>query len=149
MIIYAGRRISATKERTFPMDTSRIARWHLLFALIFAVLGMCLGIYMASSGNHTLHPAHAHILLVGFVISALYAVIYRLWVMHARRVVALVQTALHGLGAILMSGGLVLMYGGVLPEPTLGPVLGVAAISVLAAMVIMIAQVLSAERPVR
>jgi len=126
------------------MDTSRIARWHLLFALTFAVLGMCLGIYMASSHDHTLHPAHAHILLVGFVISALYAVIYRLWVMHGRRMVALAQTALHGLGAILMSGGLMLLYGGVVPEPTLGPILGVAAISVLAAVVMMIIQVLGA-----
>ncbi len=126
------------------MDTSRIARWHLLFALTFAALGMCLGIYMASSHDHTLRPAHAHILLVGFVVSALYAVIYRLWVLRARRVVALVQTALHGLGAILMSAGLMLLYGGVVPEPTLGPILGVAAILVLAAVVMMIIQVVRA-----
>ncbi len=127
------------------MDTSRIARWHLLFALTFAVLGMCLGIYMAVSGNHTLHPAHAHILLIGFVISALYAMIYRLWVPRARKVVAGVQTALHEVGAVLLGGSLMLLYGGVMTEPALGPFLGVGAISVLTAVVMMIVQVLGAD----
>lgn len=131
------------------MDTSRIARWHLLFALIFAVLGMCMGIYMAVSQDHTLHPAHAHILLIGFVISALYAMIYRLWVTRARRVTAMVQTGLHELGAVLLGGSLTLLYGGVVPEPALGPFLGVGAISVLTAVVMMIIQVLGADPAAR
>jgi hypothetical protein len=131
------------------MDTSRIARWHLLFALTFAVLGMCLGIYMAVSQNHTLHPAHAHILLIGFVISALYAMIYRLWVTRGRKVVAVVQAALREVGAVLLGGSLMLLYGGVTPEPALGPFLGVGAISVLTAVVMIIIQVLGADPAAR
>lgn len=30
-----------------------LSRWHVLFGLAFAVLGMGLGIYMAKSENHT------------------------------------------------------------------------------------------------
>ncbi len=41
------------------MDTSRIARWHLLFGLTFAVLGMCPGIYMAMSQKHVQVPGAA------------------------------------------------------------------------------------------
>lgn len=131
------------------MDTSRIARWHLLFALTFAVLGMCLGIFMAVSGNHALHPAHAHILLIGFVISALYAMVYRLWVTRARRATAMVQTGLHELGAVLLGGSLMLLYGGVMTEQALGPFLGVGAISVLTAVIMMIIQVLGADPAAR
>ena len=52
-------------------------------------------------------------------------------------------------GAVLLGGSLMLLYGGVTPEPALGPFLGVGAISVLTAVVMIIIQMLGADPAAR
>ena len=52
-----------------------IDRKFLLCGFAYAIAGMGLGIYMAASKNHALFIAHAHILLVGFVLSFIYALV--------------------------------------------------------------------------
>ena len=54
-------------------------RKYLVWALFYVVAGMLLGIYMAGSHNHVQQVTHAHILLVGGVLSFVYAVIHKLW----------------------------------------------------------------------
>lgn len=127
------------------MNIDRISRWHLLYGLVFAVLGMGLGIYMASSQNHGQHVTHAHVLLLGFVLSALYAVIYRLWLSAAHARWALVQTVLHQVGAAVLAIGLFLLYGQRVGEAVLGPVLGLGSIAALLGMVVMLVMVWRAE----
>lgn len=53
-----------------------ISKWFLRFGVLFAVIGMCLGIYMAASHDHTLAPVHAHINLVGWVTMFLSGLFY-------------------------------------------------------------------------
>ncbi|HWI81281.1 hypothetical protein [Ramlibacter sp.] len=125
-----------------PTRIGGIARWHLLFGLTFAALGMLLGIYMAISHNHVERPAHAHVMLLGFVVSTLYAIVYQVWLKATPVRLAMVQTICHQLGALVLSLGLVLMFGGVLPEAQLEPVLAVGALSALAGVLLMIFQVL-------
>ncbi|MBL0420034.1 hypothetical protein JI739_06705 [Ramlibacter sp. AW1] len=127
------------------MNIDRISRWHLLYGLVFAIIGMVLGIYMASSQNHVQHVTHAHILLLGFVLSAIFAVIYRLWLPASSVKWALAQTACHQLGTAVLAIGLFLLYGQVAPEATVGPILGIASIGVLLGAVLMLVQVLRAE----
>jgi hypothetical protein len=124
-----------------PTRIAGIARWHLLFGLAFAGLGMLLGIGMAMSGNHVEMPAHAHLMLLGFVVSAVYAVVYRLWLPATGVRLAIVQTALHEAGAVVMGLGLVLMFGGIVTEASAEPLLGVGSLSALAGVVVMIWQV--------
>lgn len=121
-----------------------IARWHVLFGLSFAVFGMAVGIYMAVSHNHVPHPAHAHILLLGFVVSVLYAVIYRMWLADAPALLATVQTALHQVGATVLSIALLLLFGGAASEARLEPLLAIGSFSTIAGAIVMLYQVVRA-----
>jgi hypothetical protein len=115
----------------------KAARWHTMIGLTYAIVGMLVGIYMATSQNHTQHVTHAHILLLGLVVSLLYGMVYRLWLPDAPSGLAMVQLVLHQLGTLFISAGLFILYGQILPEPTIGPVLGVASIAVLLGAILM------------
>jgi peptidoglycan/LPS O-acetylase OafA/YrhL len=112
-------------------------RRFLVWALAFAVAGMVLGIYMAASNNHSELVTHAHILLVGFVVSFIYGLIHRLWLRQPARV-ANFQFALHQAAAVTMAIGLFLVYGGYAPVEKVEPVLAVASLGVLVGMLLMI-----------
>jgi hypothetical protein len=112
-------------------------RKFLLCGFAYAIAGMGLGIYMAASHDHALFVAHAHILLVGFVVSFIYALIHKLWIVGAGGRVAGFQFYLHQLAALAMVVGLVLLYGGTVPEATVGPLLGLASVGVLIAVLLM------------
>ena len=132
-----------------PTTANRIARWHLLFGLGFAVIGMCLGIFMAISKVHVQHVTHAHALLLGFVVSLLYAVIYRLWVTEAAPKLATTQTALHEVGTMILMIGLFLLFGGFAAEATLEPFLAVGSLSVLGGALVMLYQAARVGQGVR
>ena len=80
-------------------------RKYLLTALGYAALGMILGIVMAASHNHIQHVTHAHILLVGFVVSFVYAVCYRVWLPEVTGTLVTVQFIAHQLGTLGMVTG--------------------------------------------
>lgn len=56
-----------------------LARRFIRHSVIYILIGISIGIYMAASHNHTLAPAHAHLNLLGYVSMALYALFYRAW----------------------------------------------------------------------
>lgn len=113
-------------------------RKYLYSALGYAVLGMLVGIAMAASKNHGQHVTHAHILLVGFVLSFSYALLHKLWLGPVKPGLAWSQFLLHQLGALMMVIGLSLLYGGLVPEPVIGPVLGLASVALLLALLLML-----------
>jgi len=121
-------------------------RKFLIWALGYAVFGMCVGIYMAVSGNHAPHPAHAHILLVGFVISLIYAVIHKLWLGGKVSGLAMIQFIVHHAGAVVMFAGLLLLFFGVYPPQILEPFLAASSLTVLTGMVLMLYMVLRSSR---
>lgn len=117
-------------------------RKYLVWALGYAAIGMCLGIFMAASHNHAQHVTHAHILLVGFVLSLGYGIIHKLWLGHPNPIIARIQFIVHQAAAVTMFTGLLLLYGNVLPEPQLDPILGIASITVLVGALLMLYMVL-------
>ena len=119
-------------------------RAYLIWALSWAAAGMALGIFMAASGNHGEFVAHAHILLVGFVTSLIYAVIHKLWLPAPAKVTGTVQFVLHQAGAIAMSAGLLMLYGGFASESRLAPLLGPSAIAIILGMLLMLVMVVRA-----
>ena len=123
-------------------NTVDMSRRYLVWALCYAAIGMALGIYMAASHNHGELVTHAHVLLVGFVLSLVYGIIHRLWLEAPRRGLAVTQFALHQVAAILMLLGLFLLYGGKASEETLAPLLGVGSVGVLLGMLLMLYMVL-------
>ncbi len=118
-----------------------------MFGLAFAVLGMALGIYMAISRNHVQHVTHAHVLLLGFVVSVLYGAIYRLWLTSASARLATIQTGLHQVGSMLIVVGLFLLFSGAATEDALGPLLAPGSIAVISSAVLMFYQMVRAGQP--
>jgi len=117
-------------------------RRFLIWALSFAAVGLTLGIYMAASNNHGELVTHAHILLIGFVLSFVYGIIHRLWLENPGRAVANLQFVLHQAAAITISAGLFLIFGGMVSEAKLAPIMAAASVSVLLGMILMIYMVI-------
>lgn len=55
-----------------------ISQLFLRFGVLFAIIGMSLGIYMAATHDHVLAPVHAHINLIGWVTMFLSGLFYAL-----------------------------------------------------------------------
>jgi len=118
---------------------------YLIWALGYIVAGMCLGIFMAASHNHGQYPTHAHINLIGFVLSLSYGIIHKLWLAHANQITANIQFIVHHAGALTIFFGLFLLYGNFAPEEKLDPILAIGSITVLSAALLMFYMVLKAS----
>lgn len=126
----------------------RFDRTYLIFSLAYAVLGMCVGIFMAASHNHSQLVTHAHILLVGFVVSFVYAIIHKLWLPQPHKAIALAQFVLHQAAAVGMFAGLALLYGAVMPPENVEPILASSSLAVLIAAVLMLIMVIGNRKAV-
>jgi drug/metabolite transporter (DMT)-like permease len=135
----AGQKSCFTNKGEYFMSYDRK---FLVFALGYIVLGMCLGIFMAASHDHGERPTHAHINLIGFVLSLSYGIMHKLWLVNASKIIAKTQFILHHAGAITIFVGLFLLYGNMMPEEKLDPVLAIGSITVLLSAILMFYMVL-------
>ena len=112
-------------------------RKFILTSLGYAILGLALGIFMAASRDHGHLVTHAHILLIGFVVSFIYGLCHKLWLNNIQSRLAIVQFYIHQLGTLGVVIGLFLYYGNFLSLDAIDPVLAIASIAVLVGMVLM------------
>ena len=56
-----------------------VARNFFTLAIIYALCGMALGIHMAISEDHGQMPTHAHTMVAGWLMSAVFAFFYHLF----------------------------------------------------------------------
>ena len=117
-------------------------RKYLVWSLAYVLLGMGLGIFMAASHNHGQLVTHAHINLVGFVVSFIYAVIHKLWLAGEASKLAMAQFVVHQVGALMMISGLFLLYGRFVPEEQIEHLLAPSTIIVFAGAIMMMVMVL-------
>ena len=54
-----------------------MSNWFLRIAVLYIIAGVSLGIYMGASGDHSMHPVHAHYNLLGWVAMTLFGLFYR------------------------------------------------------------------------
>lgn len=120
-------------------------RRYLVWSLCYAVAGMTLGIYMAASQNHSELVTHAHVLLIGFVVSFLYGLIHKLWLRQPPRALANFQFVLHQAAALTVSVGLFLIYGNYVPAASAESVPAVGSVGVLAGMLLMLYMVVKSR----
>ncbi|MDN4500827.1 TonB-dependent receptor [Alteromonadaceae bacterium BrNp21-10] len=120
-------------------------RKFLLSAFGYALVGVILGIFMASSKNHGQLVTHAHIMLLGFVVSFIYAVCHKLWLTTPSAKLVQVQYYAHQIGTLVLVVALFLMYGGMVAASVLGPILGVASILVLLGVILMKVMIIKAK----
>jgi hypothetical protein len=113
-------------------------RAYILSGLSYAILGGLLGVYMASTHNHIQHVTHAHIMLVGFVISFVYGLCHKLWLSNTSCILAKIQFFLHQGAAVTMLLGLFVSYGQYVPYNQVEAILIATTFVVLIAMLLML-----------
>ena len=89
-----------------------VARNFFTLAVIYAVVGMLLGLSMAMSQDHSQTPTHAHIMVLGWVMSSVFAFFYHLVPAARNSKLAVVHFWLSAISSIGMVIGLYVLYGG-------------------------------------
>ena len=110
-----------------------VARNFFTLAVIYAVVGMLLGLSMAMSQDHSQTPTHAHIMVLGWVTSSVFAFFYHLVPAARNSKLAVVHFWLSAISSIGMVIGLYVLYGG---NPAIEPLLGMWAIAFIVATVL-------------
>jgi putative solute:sodium symporter small subunit len=108
-----------------------------LTGLGYAIVGLALGIFMAASKDHGHLVTHAHIMLVGFVVSFIYGLCHKLWLNNTTTILAKLQYYLHQAGTIGIVVGLFLYYGRFVAMETIDPVLAASSVAVIIGMILM------------
>ncbi|MBM3548223.1 MAG: hypothetical protein FJX54_14835 [Alphaproteobacteria bacterium] len=85
-----------------------LPRAFLLSAVLFAIVGMSLGIHMGIAHDFTAVPVHAHIILVGWVTLGLYGLVHRAYPAMAESGLAWAQFWIAEAGAIVFPIGIAL-----------------------------------------
>ena len=88
------------------------ARNFFTLAIIYSLLGMMLGLSMAMSHDHSQMPTHAHIMVLGWLMSAIFAFFYHLVPVAGRSILAKVHFWLAAVSTVGMFVGLFVLYGG-------------------------------------
>src|SRR4051794_1591017 len=99
-----------------------IARNFFTLAILYALAGMALGIYMGLSQDHSQMPVHAHTMVAGWLMSSVFAFFYHLFPKAGIGALAQLHfwlTAVSGLGLLV---SLSLLIGG---NASLEPVVGI------------------------
>lgn len=121
-----------------------IAKLHTVFGLGYLILGMCLGLYMALSNAPAMVVTHAHVLLIGGVLSILYSSTAKLWIDENQKGLRF-QFLTHNIGTLALGFVSPLYYATSMSHAVIGPVLGVASLIVLVGTVQMLILVLKSE----
>ena len=116
----------------------------LKIAVVYLVLGACLGLAMGIRQQFGLTPVHAHLLLLGWASLALAGIVYHLYPGAALTRLARAHFWLHNLGLPAFMGGLALMLTG---YAWAEPVTVVGAIGVLVGLVLFAINVFVHAKP--
>lgn len=89
-----------------------IDRWFILMAIVYALAGMLLGLWMGAKEDYAQVPVHAHLNLVGWASMALFGLIYRAWPNLAKARLAKMQFWFMALGTPVMLVGIPIAHSG-------------------------------------
>lgn len=110
-----------------------VARNFFTLAIVYAICGMVLGLSMAMSHDHTQMPTHAHVMVLGWVMSAVFAFFYHLVPAASASRLASVHFWLAAISGIALTGGLFVMIGG---NASIEPVVALASMAFFAGMLL-------------
>lgn len=83
----------------------KIDRLYIMAGFVWLIVGMVFGIYLGITDQLQFSNSHAHANLLGFVISAIFGLIYRNWPALLSSRLALPQFALYQTGAVILVAG--------------------------------------------
>lgn len=113
-----------------------VSRNFILAGAAYLIIGICFGIYMGATGDHTMAPLHAHINLLGFTLMTVFGVLYRVFPETGLSGLARIHFWLHLGGTIILLIMLYLLFSGRIAEESMFPLAPIAEIAVLAGIVI-------------
>ena len=109
-----------------------VSRMFVLSGTCFLLVGIGFGIYMGASGDHSFAPLHAHINLLGFVLSMIFALTYRSYPAMGESKFAGIHFWLHIPAALVLLVMLFLMFSGRIAEESMFPLAPIAEVGILA-----------------
>lgn len=115
-----------------------IDRWFILMAIVYALGGMLLGLWMGANENYSQVPVHAHINLVGWASMALFGLTYRAYPEMAKSRLARLQFWFMALGTPVMLAGIPIAHSG--GSPLLAIIGSVAVIAAFAKFLVIFAR---------
>lgn len=98
-----------------------VSRNFMLLGAAFLIVGIVLGMYMGGSGDHSLAISHAHINLLGFVLSAVFALTYKAYPAMAAGRLASAHFWLHFVGAVMVNLLVFLLLAQIITEAAMVP----------------------------
>ena len=107
-----------------------VARNFFTLAIVYAILGMILGLSMAMSHDHTQMPTHAHIMVLGWLMSSVCAFFYHLVPAARASRLAQVHFWLAAVSSVGLVVGLFILLGG---KPSIEPVVAASSMVFFAA----------------
>ena len=109
------------------------ARLFFILAIAYAIAGMSLGIYMAASHDHTQMPTHAHTMVAGWVMSAVFAFFYHLFPEIGARPMAKAHFWIQAVSGVVLVVSLFFLLSG---NEQVEPVTALASFGFLAGMLV-------------
>jgi cbb3-type cytochrome oxidase subunit 1 len=102
-----------------------VARQFFTLAIIMGILGMMLGLSMAMSHDHTEMPVHAHTMVAGWLMSAVFGFFYHLFPAARQNKLASIHFWIHAASVIVLVVSLYFVLAG---NDAIEPVTAVASI---------------------
>ncbi len=98
-----------------------VSRNFMVLGTAFLIVGIAMGMYMGGSGDHSLAASHAHINLLGFVLSVVFALSYKAYPAMTEGRLGSIHFWLHLVGALVLNVLLFLMLAEMITEAAMVP----------------------------
>jgi hypothetical protein len=108
-----------------------VSRNFMVVGSLYLIVGICLGMYMGATQDHTFLPLHAHINLLGFTLMTVFGLVYRQFPAMAGSSLAAVHFWLHLAGSLVLVVMLYLLFSETITEAAMFPVAPIAELAVL------------------
>ena len=102
-----------------------VARNFFILGIVMALAGMTLGLKMAMTHDHIQMPVHAHILVAGWLMSAVFGFFYHLFPVARQNKLATIHFWMHAVGIVVLTISLYFVLAG---NPGIEPVTAVSSI---------------------
>jgi len=118
-----------------------VSRDYFICGAVYLIIGIMFGMYMGTTGDHTLTPVHAHINLLGFTLMVIFGLVFRIIPAMAASPLARAQFWLHQGGALVLLVMLTLYLLGMVGDAVM-PLAGLAELAVLASAILFLVNIL-------
>jgi small-conductance mechanosensitive channel len=102
-----------------------VARNFFILGIVMAIAGLMLGLKMAITEDHGQMPVHAHIMVAGWLMSAVFGFFYHLFPVARQNKLATIHFWMHAVGIVVLTVSLYFVLAG---NPGVEPVTAVASI---------------------